>query len=93
MSKISDDLRKSAKSGSMSSLSRDNKIELDADGVVTYRTPSSLTHKLPDSFERIADELEAKTSSCGHQGYIVVSRDEVIQIADRIRKLAKREGD
>lgn len=53
---------------------------------------SVVTHARPDSFERIADELEAKTPSCGHQGYIVVSRDEVIQIADRIRKLAKKEG-
>lgn len=44
-----------------------------------------------DALMGIADELEAKTSSCGHQGYIVVSRDEVIQIADRIRKLAKKE--
>ena len=50
---------------------------------------SDVTHTRPDSWKRIADDLEAKTSSCGHQGFTVVSRDEVVQIADRIRKLAK----
>ena len=41
---------------------------------------------------KISDELrELADVHCGHQGFIVVSRDEVIQIADRIRKLAKEE--
>lgn len=52
----------------------------------------SVWYERPDSWERIADELEAKTSTCGHQGFIVVSRDEVVQIADRIRKLAAKES-
>lgn len=71
--------------------SEDNRVNGDSEVFDRASIFADRIRKLADSFERIADELEAKTSSCGHQGYIVVSRDEVIQIADRIRKLAKRE--
>lgn len=69
-------------------VSRDNKIELDADGVVTYRTPSSLTHKLPDSFERIADDIDSH-----YENHTFISDDTIHDWAVRIRKLAKREGE
>ena len=68
---------------------RENRIELDAGGVVTYRTPSSLTHELPDSFERIAEELEAWCDDADVDGDAC---DVPRAIAGRIRKLAKKEG-
>lgn len=56
---------------------RESSIEITTSGIVTYRTPSSLTHELPDSWERIAEEIEkADVDGC-------------IEWAGRIRKLAK----
>ena len=52
------------------------------------RSPGDLYHGRPDSWERIADELEAKTNGCGRQGFVVVSRDEIDEMAARIRALA-----
>lgn len=67
-------------------------VTLEHDGTEITLFSGDLTHECPDSWERIADEIEAKTSSCGHQGFVVVSRDEIDEMADRIRKLAGREA-
>lgn len=67
---------------------RESRIELDAGGVVTYRTPSSLTHELPDSFERIAEELDNFADENYASGLL---KQGIKDFADRIRKLAKKE--
>ena len=60
--------------------------------------PHWLTHTIPDSFERIADELEAAKGWCdqnGEHSCIVssVSTKTLDDWADRIRKLAKKEDE
>ena len=57
-----------------------------------YTTPDAITHKRPDSLERIADELEGWSESNRVNGSgEVFYRASVL--ADRIRKLVKKEGD
>ena len=52
--------------------------------------PSGISHTVPDSLERIADELVAWCNSVDVDGDACATpRD----IADRIRKLAKEQGD
>lgn len=68
---------------------RTTKAVLRYSGIVTYRTPSSLTHELPDSFERIADELVAWCDSVDVDGDACEKPRDIVE---RIRKLAKREG-
>jgi hypothetical protein len=63
-------------------------VGIKATGIDTYRGPACITHERPDSWARIADELEAKTNGCGHQGFVIVSRDEIDEMAARIRALA-----
>ncbi len=51
---------------------------------------SAVTHARPDSFERIADELDEQAGSLTKDGY-TRQEDAIHDFADRIRKLAKRE--
>ena len=68
-------------------------ITIDIQGLmhsVAVNIPSSLTHTFPDSWERIADELDEMVDAAD-------STDDrcerLADLADRIRKLAKREGE
>ena len=65
---------------------RESSIEITTSGIVTYRTPSSLTHELPDSFERIADELDEMVDAADNADDTC---ERLADLADRIRKLAK----
>lgn len=49
---------------------------------------SLVTHTRPDSFERIADELDEQAGSLTKDGYMW-QEDVIHDFADRIRKLAK----
>lgn len=53
-------------------------------------TGCELTHTCPDSFERIADELDEQAGSLTKDGY-TWQEDAIHDFADRIRKLAKKE--
>ncbi len=50
--------------------------------------PEDLTHTAPDSWERIADELDEQAGSLTKDGY-TWQEDAIHDFADRIRKLAK----
>lgn len=52
--------------------------------------PNDLTHSSPDSFERIADELEAWCDGADVDGDAC---DKPRNLAERIRRLASREGE
>lgn len=68
---------------------REPSIGIESSGVNTYRPPSCLTHKRPDSLERIADELDemADAARSADDGC-----EKLADLAERIRKLAKEEG-
>ena len=71
-------------------LSRDREpsIGIESGGVNTYRPPSCLTHTSPDSWERIADELDEMVDAAGS------ADDRCEKLADlavRVRRLAERE--
>ena len=51
--------------------------------------PGRLAHTAPDSWERIADELEARCDRVDVDGDAC---DKPRDLADRIRKLAEKEG-
>lgn len=70
----------------------ESRIKLDVGGVVTYRTPSSLTHDLPDSFERIADDLEGLSVDSMISDINLVSA-RALDLAKRIRRLAENKED
>ena len=55
--------------------------------VLGYVMPRWHVHERPDSFERIADEIEKLSTN--HRG---ISGPTLAELADRIRKLAKKEG-
>ena len=59
----------------------------------TERQPYDITHTIPDtdSWERIADELDEQAGSLTKDGY-TWQEDAIHDFADRIRKLAKKEG-
>lgn len=57
-----------------------------------YINPTDLTHNCPDSFERIADELEEWREDNRVNGDSEIF-DRAADFADRIRKLAKKEGE
>lgn len=66
------------------------------DGKTYEFLPGGLSHERPDSFERIADELEVAKGWCdqnGEHSCIVssVSTKTLQEWADRIRKLAKED--
>lgn len=50
-----------------------------------------LSHEQPDSLERIADELDEQAGSLTKDGY-TWQDDAIHELADRIRKLADKEG-
>lgn len=50
--------------------------------------PSGISHTRPDSWERIADELDEQAGSLTKDGY-TWQEDAIHDFADRIRKLAK----
>lgn len=55
---------------------------------------SAVTHVSPDSFERIADELERYANdSCGEDEIDGATASTLVDFADRIRRLAKREAE
>lgn len=54
--------------------------------------PGRLAHTAPDSFERIADELDEQAGSLTKDGY-TWQEDAIHDFADRIRKLVKKEGE
>lgn len=53
-------------------------------------SPSDLTHERPDSFERIADELDEMVDAAQHADD---DCEKLADLAERIRKLAKERGD
>ena len=57
-----------------------------------YTTPNAITHKRPDSLERIADELEgwSESNRINGSGEVFYRAGD---LADRIRKLVKKEGE
>lgn len=69
---------------------RTTKAVLRYSGIVTYRTPSSLTHELPDSWERIADELDAWCDRVDVDGDACKKPRDIVE---RIRKLAAKEDE
>lgn len=55
--------------------------------------PECLTHERPDSWERIADELERYAhDSCGEDEIDGATASTLVDFARRIRRLAEREG-
>lgn len=63
-----------------------------SDGRIIEFQPTELTHTRPDSFERIADELDEQAGSLTKDGY-TWQEDAIHDFADRIRKLAKERRD
>lgn len=55
---------------------------------------SAVTHVRPDSLERIADELKRYANdSCSEDEIDGMTASTLVDFADRIRKLAKKEGE
>ena len=69
---------------------RENSICFDVCGDFFSLWPENLTHTAPDSFERIADELDAWCNRVDVDGD-ACGKPRVL--AERIRKLAKEQGD
>lgn len=67
---------------------RENSICFDVCGDFFSFWPENLTHTAPDSFERIADELEAWCDDVDVDGDAC---DKPRDLAERIRKLAKED--
>lgn len=72
-------------------------IGMDEDSIYTIvygddfsLTPGYVNHERPDSWERIADELDEQAGSLTKDGY-TWQEDAIHDFADRIRKLAKEE--
>lgn len=67
-------------------------VSTDTHSCLMY--PDRFTHELPDSFERIADELDDWRKGAVEERRIRTSdNDDVNDFIDRIRKLAKERGD
>lgn len=65
-----------------------------SDGRIIEFQPTELTHTRPDSFERIADELdEWKRKAAEKIPGFGLEEDALHALADRIRKLAKERDD
>ena len=57
-------------------------------------SPERLTHERPDSWERIADELKRYANDSYSEDEIDgMTASTLVDFADRIRKLAKKEGE
>lgn len=68
------------------------------DGIIYTIEPSRLSHECPDSWERIAEELEGAEKWCDKDGVygtgiVSISEPKLREWSDRIRKLAKKEGE
>ena len=69
------------------------------DGILYTIEPSRLSHdEPPDSLERIADELKGAEKWCDQNGVygtgiVSISEPKLSEWSDRIRKLAKKEGE
>lgn len=55
-----------------------------------YLTDAKITHNRPDSWERIADELDELVDAADSADDVC---EKLADLADRIRKLAEREGE
>ena len=64
------------------------KVDASCEGCHVHTSPSELTHTRPDSLERIADELD---EWCDGADADTNTFDVPRELADRIRKLAKKE--
>ena len=67
-------------------------LEFPSLGITADYIPHCIAHEHPDSLERIADELQEWSETV----YVADNReifDHVAEFADRIRKLAKKEGE
>ena len=67
------------------------KVNAFREGCDAHVGPTYFTHTRPDSFECIADELDEQAGSLTKDGY-TWQEDAIHDLAERIRKLAKREG-
>lgn len=68
----------------------ENSICFDVCGDFFSLWPEDLTHTRPDSWKRIADELEGLSVDSSDNYYVSTHCS---KLADRIRKLAKEQGD
>lgn len=67
-------------------------------GILYTIEPSRLSHEYHDSWERIADELEGAEKWCDQNGdydtgIVSITESKLRKWSDRIRKLAKKEGE
>lgn len=69
---------------------REPSIGIESSGVNTYRPPSYLTHECPDSWDRIANELDEWRFE-HMRGIEADDLNDLCLFADRIRRLAERE--
>ena len=70
----------------------DVRLYVTPDGTAWWHvSPIHITHERPDSLERIADELDERAGSLAEDGY-TWQEDAIHDFADRIRKLATKEG-
>lgn len=60
--------------------------EKPENGWSDFLFPSKLTHREPDSYERIADDIETR-----YENHAFISKSTLCEWSDRIRKLAKKE--
>lgn len=65
---------------------------MEATGVHTYRRPSVLTHKRPDSLGCIADDMGAEIQSLEVSRHDGDALDALRDYRDRIKALAEKEG-
>lgn len=70
------------------------KVDAVCDGCHAHVSPDSFSHTRPDSFERIADELERYANDSYSEDEIDgMTASTLVDFAERIRKLAKKEGE
>lgn len=70
---------------------KENVVCTLSDGRSIVRASHELSHEQPDSLGRIADELDEQAGSLTKDGY-AWQEDAIHGFADRIRKLAAKEG-
>lgn len=72
----------------------ENGIDFSVHGNFFILSPENLTHTRPDSLESIADELERYVNdSCSEDEIDGMTVSTLVDFAERIRKLAEREGE
>lgn len=65
------------------------RVEADSKGEFAYSKPTDITHVSPDSLERIADELDDMVDAADSADD---NCERLANLADRIRRLADKEG-